>query len=221
MGGTAVTFAFGEFVLDTGTRQLRRHAAVVHLSPKAFDLLALLIRERPRVLSKADLHARLWPSVYVSDASLAMAVAEVRAALGETARASQFVRTVHRHGYAFQGEAVPLPDAVSAGVTGEFWLVTNTGERLLRAGDNVIGRDPKCEVWIDEASVSRRHAVVRLDGAHVTVTDLSSKNGTFVGATRVDGTAALAEGAELRVGAARMTLRRYVSELTRTEGGGD
>lgn len=221
-----MTFSFGEFVLDTDTRQLRRDGTVVHLSPKAFDLLGLLVLERPRVLTKADLHARLWPAVYVSDASLAMLVAEVRAGLGETARESTCVRTVHRHGYAFQAEAVqlvePAPErAANNGTHVGFWLVTPTGQRPLQQGENTIGRDPKSTVWIDEASVSRRHATVHIDGGRVIATDLASKNGTFVGDARVSAEAELRDGDELRIGAVRMTLRAWTSELTRTEGGGD
>ena len=95
-------FQFGNFIVDADSRQLLVGGAVTHLSPKAFDLLVTLIRERPRALSKADLHARLWPKTFVSDASLAMLAAELRAALGESARQPQWVRTVHRHGYVLE-----------------------------------------------------------------------------------------------------------------------
>ena len=78
-------WSFGEFVVDDGARQLLRDGVPVRLQSKALDLLLLLLDARPRVLTKSDLHARLWPSVFVSDTSLAMAVAELRAALGETA----------------------------------------------------------------------------------------------------------------------------------------
>ena len=103
---------FGEFSLDTESRQLRRDNAERHLSPKAFELLRLLLEHRPRALSKAELHDRLWPSTFVSDATVTSLVAEVRAALGENARQGRFVRTVHRFGYAFKGTATELTPRV-------------------------------------------------------------------------------------------------------------
>ena len=96
---------FGEFTLDTESRQLRQGDLERHLSPKGFELLRLLIESRPRALSKAELHERLWPATFVSEATLSSLVAEVREALGEQARGGRFVRTVHRFGYAFKGDA--------------------------------------------------------------------------------------------------------------------
>ena len=155
-------FQFDDFLLDEGTRQVRRGATDIHLSPKAFDLLAGLIQERPRALPKADLHARLWPTTFVSDASLAMLVTEVRAALGETARHPRYLRTVHRHGYAFQGNAREIAvtsgrdDASAAGRdrgTGAgYWLVTASQQLPLVEGDNIVGRDPEARIRLDSPS---------------------------------------------------------------------
>jgi DNA-binding response OmpR family regulator len=54
-----VTVRFGAFVIDSGRRQLTRNGVEVHLTPKAFDLLVLLVEESPRVIRKDELHARL------------------------------------------------------------------------------------------------------------------------------------------------------------------
>ena len=207
---------FGDFVVDVGARQLLRAGAVVHLSPKAFDLLVSLLEARPRVLSKADLHARIWPDVFVSDASLAMVVAEVRAALGESAREPRWVRTVHRHGYAFQ-ESVREMAAPHAPV--DCWLVTEKGEVPLVTGENVVGRDPRAQVWIDAPSVSRRHARLVVEPLRVTVEDLGSKNGTFVRGARIDAVTPLADGDEAKFGSVTATFRAWAAEPTRTEGG--
>jgi two-component system KDP operon response regulator KdpE len=59
---------FGRFAFDRGTRQLTRDDALVHLTPKAFDLLSVLIDEAPRVVPKAELHRHVWPDSFVSDA---------------------------------------------------------------------------------------------------------------------------------------------------------
>ena len=53
--------AFGPFTFDAGTRQLLRDGRELHLSPKAFDLLLLLLERRPAVVSKAEVLARIWP----------------------------------------------------------------------------------------------------------------------------------------------------------------
>jgi DNA-binding winged helix-turn-helix (wHTH) protein len=214
-----VRFQFGEFIVDDDARQLARAGTAVHLSPKAFDLLAALVRERPRVLSKEDLHSLLWPDSYVSDASLAMLVAELRAALGESAREPRYVRTVHRHGYAFQGEARELAGATPPHESPHgFWLVTSSGQIPLLQGDNIVGRDPGSRVWLDSSSVSRRHARIRVEGGRAVLEDLDSKNGTRIGDTRVIAATPLTDGDTVKFGSIEVTFRTWAAEPTRTEG---
>ena len=91
---------------DAETRQLWRGEREFHLSPKAFDLLALLVARRPAAVSKIAIRELLWPDTFVSETNLPALVAEIRAALGDDAREPRFVRTLHRIGYAFHGQAV-------------------------------------------------------------------------------------------------------------------
>src|SRR5262245_37297001 len=106
---------FGDCVFDSATRELRRAGASVPLTPKAFELLELLLRSRPRALSKDTIHGALWPDTHVSDSSLTRLAAEVRASLGDSARHPQFLRTVYGFGYAFSGDAADeSPDAAPA-----------------------------------------------------------------------------------------------------------
>ena len=91
---------FDRFALDPDARQLTCDDAPVHLTPKAFNLLSLLIDEAPRVVPKAELHRHLWPDSFVSDATLLSLVKEVRRALGDTGEGA-LIRTAHRVGYAF------------------------------------------------------------------------------------------------------------------------
>jgi DNA-binding response OmpR family regulator len=72
---------FGSFTLNPETRELTRGAEPCHLSTKAFDLLAALVRERPNVLSKTVLQQRLWPDTFVAEANLSNLVGEIRQAL--------------------------------------------------------------------------------------------------------------------------------------------
>ena len=196
---------FGGHCLDLATRQLLRGKTEVRLSPKAFDLLQLLIDDRMRALSKSELHDRLWPGTFVTDANLAVLVAELRRALHDQPGAPKFVRTVRRFGYAFCGQ---ISSAVGDATTGRTcWLVWKGREIALHDGDNIIGRDPSGTVRLDLPSVSRRHAriVVSSDGA--VVEDLGSKNGTFLRKGRITSTARLADLDELQVGSARLTVR--------------
>src|SRR5215475_11489299 len=133
---------------DSDSRQLLRGAAELHLSPKAFDLLHALINARPRVLTKRELHQRLWPDTFVSDTNLASLVAEIREVLGDDARQPRFVRTAQRVGYAFCGTAAAesaaspacdTPQAPSA--SGLCWLILDSRRVPLQPGENILGRD--------------------------------------------------------------------------------
>src|SRR5258708_36824841 len=92
---------FGDCRLDTESRQLWRSESTIPVSPKAFDLLQLLVARRPGAISKSELHERIWPGTFVSDDSLSRLIVEVREATGDDARRPRFVRTLHGFGYAF------------------------------------------------------------------------------------------------------------------------
>ena len=200
---------FAEFTLDAEARRLiRRGTGDIHLSPKAFDLLRILIERRPNVLDKAALHAQIWPRTFVVDATLSVVVAELRRALADPAREPRFIRTVHALGYAFCGDAVDLEAAPDPGAA-RCWLMWNERAILLAEGEQVIGRDPGCAVWLDAPGVSRRHARIDVDrgGDGVRIEDLGSKNGTFVNASPTRGVAQVADGDEIQVGRATLTVR--------------
>jgi DNA-binding winged helix-turn-helix (wHTH) protein len=160
---------FGSFVLDVARRELRRDGAAVHLTPKAFDLLRLLVTEAPRVVTKTELHERLWPGTFVSDATLVGLVKEVRRAVDDRDPASPVIRTAHRVGYAFclDVRAAPGPSAPAgpASSPASHWLVVPGRRLALHEGENVVGRDPASDVWLDAAGVSRRHAQIVVRGA--------------------------------------------------------
>ena len=92
-----------EFVLDMARRELRRGALPVHVEPKVFDLIALLVRHPLRVVATREISAELWPSENVCDGALRQCVWSARRALRDSAKDSQFIRTVHRWGYRFVG----------------------------------------------------------------------------------------------------------------------
>ena len=95
-------WAFGEFILDLETRELLRAGEPVSLSPKAFQLLGILVQSRPKATSKAELQDRLWPRTFVVEKNLTNLVGEIRGAVGDDAGHPRFIRTVARFGYAFR-----------------------------------------------------------------------------------------------------------------------
>jgi DNA-binding winged helix-turn-helix (wHTH) protein len=198
---------------DSDTRQLLRDGAEVHVSPKAFDLLKILIDHRPRVLSRQQLHEHLWPETFVADSNLASLIAELREALGDSARRPVFIRTAYRFGYAFCGEA-----AISVPEPGHpvrppiyCWLVMKGRRVALQPGENVLGRDMDV-IDIQSPTVSRLHARIVVSDTEVLLEDLGSKNGTFVCGHAVSGAVVrLTDGDEIRTGSVvfhfRMTPR--------------
>ena len=100
---------FGNFVLDSSSRQVTRAGRPVPVSPKAFDLLALLLEQRPNVVTKATILDQVWADApAAADGNLTVVVAEIRRAIGDDPQSPRFVRTVHRFGYAFCGDATAL-----------------------------------------------------------------------------------------------------------------
>ena len=195
---------FGELAFDSETRRLTREGRPVHLEPKAFELLELLLERRPAAVAKAAIHDRLWPRTYVSESSLTTLVAQLRRALGKD---EHLIRTVHGFGYAFDGEAGPLAPALAAPAQAEPagsgagpCLLWQDQVFALAEGESVLGRDPSVQVLVDVPGVSRRHARIRVRGADAAVEDLGSKNGTFIGDRRVDVPTPLADRDRLRLG---------------------
>jgi DNA-binding winged helix-turn-helix (wHTH) protein len=202
---------FGEFSFDIETRRLERAGAEVHLTPKAFDLLAVLIDAAPRVVPKSQLHERLWPGTFVSDATLVGLVKEVRRALADEGSGT-LIRTVHRVGYAFSGSTRPERPVHVPQVT--HWIIEGSRRVPLVEGPNIIGRDPTSTVWLDVAGVSRRHARVVVNGASATLEDLGSKNGTMCVDRLVTTPVTLRDADRIQVAGVVLVFRTASSGLT-------
>jgi DNA-binding winged helix-turn-helix (wHTH) protein len=198
-----------QFIVDSDTRQILRDGTEIHLSTKAFDLLCVLLARRPNVVLKEELLREVWPTSYVVEANLNVLIGEIRRALGDTAQSSQFIRTVHGVGYAFCGSATDIENASPAERVDQtrYYLVGSKGTFVLTDGDNTIGRDASCSVWLDDPDVSRRHARIRIDHAQrsAVLDDLGSTNGTLIGRSRVK--AVLANGDVIRVGPVELKFR--------------
>jgi DNA-binding winged helix-turn-helix (wHTH) protein/uncharacterized protein HemY len=99
--GSREVFHFGEFTLEAAERRLTRRAEVVRLSPKAHDVLVLLLRHAGRLVTKADLLSRVWPDTSVEEGILTVHISALRKAFGDDKRSSGFIETVSRSGYRF------------------------------------------------------------------------------------------------------------------------
>lgn len=191
---------FADCFVDTGTREIRRGDERLGLAPKAFLLLEALIAASPDAVSKEALYEQIWPGVFVEMGNLHTLVSEIRSAIGDDDH--QIIRTVHRFGYqlcAFQ------PDEGPAAV-----LVIGARTLPLQEGVNVIGRD-----LVGSADVSRNHARIIIDQHSMIVSDLGSKNGTWLNGRRID-SAVLRNGDELYFGATRAVIHRMSGDATMT-----
>jgi DNA-binding winged helix-turn-helix (wHTH) protein len=203
-------FAVSDWVFDSGTREVVRSGRTVPLSPKAFALLDLLIRRRPKAVSRGEIHEHLWPGTFVSPANLANLVVELRAALGDDARKPRILRTVTRFGYAFAADAAVSVEKPPRGSRPfACRLVWGPREIALESSENLIGRDSASVVWIDDASVSRRHARISVDEMGATIEDLGSKNGTYVRGRKIAKPARLTDRDAIKIGPARMVFRLF------------
>ncbi len=134
------TFHFDEFTLDVRERRLLRGVEVVRLSPKAYDVLVALVRQRGRLVTKDELLTRLWPGSFVEEGSLNVYVSALRKALGEDARRPTYIETVARSGYRFiaavrfdsQDEKPFAPSAVARPV--ELYELVGRGRSHLLSG---------------------------------------------------------------------------------------
>jgi DNA-binding winged helix-turn-helix (wHTH) protein/Tol biopolymer transport system component len=119
---------FGPFSIDVGERVLRRDGRPVPLTPKAFDVLAALIEQPGRLISKEELLQKVWPDTFVEESNLAYNVFALRKGLGDTADNGQYIETVAKRGYRFTAIVTPVkrgndvstlpervPEAVPAG----------------------------------------------------------------------------------------------------------
>jgi DNA-binding winged helix-turn-helix (wHTH) protein len=200
-----VKICFGPFTLDLDTRLLTQADREIHLEPKAFELLATLVLDRPKALSKTELLQRLWRDTVVEEANLSNLVAEIRAALGDHARAPVYVRTMHGFGYAFCGDATTLPGHETGPGRPTCWLEWDTQRFPLSIGEHIIGRDPDVDIKLEGSTVSRRHARLVVKPEGTVLEDFGSKNGTFRGSRRVSAPIQLADGDAIYIGSLLVT----------------
>lgn len=200
-----MTLAFGGFRVDFASRRIWRGNDELHLSPKAFDLLAYLVANRPRAIGREELHRALWPDTFVGEASLHGLVAELRRTLRDDTRKPGCVRTLHRFGYGFHGEVTIAGGEAIGGKEALGLLTWPHGRVYVGAGERILGRDLFGRITADTETISRRHARLTVSADGAVLEDLGSKNGTFVGGARVDRPLSLGDGDRFVLGSLAVT----------------
>lgn len=209
---------FDDLAFDSDTRQVWNGRKEVRLSPKAFDLLALLIARRPKAVSKADIREHLWPGTFVSDSNLPSLISEIRDAIADHRRKPGLLRTLHGFGYAFQAEQAATPPAIAPSDVPTGWLVGSTAEVALLDGENIIGREGEGVILVKSSTVSRKHARIAIDASGAVVEDLGSKNGTYVNDRRIAVPTPVVDGDQVRIGSLLFTFRlSQGNETTETQ----
>lgn len=192
---------FGELSIDEASRLIHRGAEKVHVSPKAFQLLVLLLARRPEAIPRTELAEALWPGTESAGANLAPIVCELRQALGTGPGGESWVRTVHAFGYAFEGEVRETP-AVPRHV-----LFRGIQRVELAEGKNLLGRERKATVRLGHPSVAHEHARIVVADDQAQLEDLAGAGSTFRGTDAVHGRVVLKDGDVIRVGAVVLTYR--------------
>jgi DNA-binding winged helix-turn-helix (wHTH) protein/TolB-like protein/TPR repeat protein len=103
-------YAFGPFRLDGAERVLLREGKPVALTPKAFEVLTLLVERHGHVVEKNDLMERVWADAFVEEGNLKATVSMLRRALGDEADAARYVETVPRRGYRFVAPVIEVEE---------------------------------------------------------------------------------------------------------------
>jgi TolB-like protein/Tfp pilus assembly protein PilF len=99
-----MVYRFADFELDMDRFELRKNGAPVAVEPQVFSLLALLVTNRERMVSKGEIHERIWSGRLVSEAALSSRIRSVRKAIGDDGGTQRLIRTVHGKGFRFIGE---------------------------------------------------------------------------------------------------------------------
>jgi DNA-binding winged helix-turn-helix (wHTH) protein len=128
-----MVYTFAGFELDLAAVELRADGKAVSLEPQVFALLALLVENRERLVSKDEIVEKVWDGRIVSDAAVASRVKSARQALGDDGKSQQFIKTIHGQGYRFVAQARAIRSGASA-------PVTNAGEESRPSLSDMVQR---------------------------------------------------------------------------------
>jgi len=107
-------YHFGQFVLDPGERTLSRAASPLSLTPKAFDVLLVLVQNPNRLVTKEELLLGVWGETFVEEGNLTQYISHLRKALGDNSEDSRLIVTIARKGYQFMADVTVVEAADTA-----------------------------------------------------------------------------------------------------------
>ena len=113
-GIESVTYRFGSFELDLAKAELRAEGVVLPLERQVFALLAFLVENRERLVSKDEIIEKVWDGRVVSDSAVSSRIKSARQALGDDGQAQRYIRTTHRRGFRFVADVKTAAAAVQS-----------------------------------------------------------------------------------------------------------
>src|SRR5580700_11181702 len=129
------SYEFGPFRLDVVERMLLGEGQLVALSPKAFDLLFVLVRKAGRVVDKEELMREVWPDTFVEENNLTVNISALRKALGNGSSDKRYIQTVPRRGYRFVASVRQTAESAP--------LAHGRTEALETDSEILVGREPE------------------------------------------------------------------------------
>ncbi len=170
--GVPLVYEFDAFRLDPAERQLLCDGQPVPLTPKVFETLVVLVERGGHLVEKEELMKLVWADAFVEEANLARCVHTLRKALGEKHNGHQYIETVPKRGYRFNGgvrvheQAIADAPIKTLAVLPFKSLVAENREEALEMGmaNTLISRlGNNQEIVVRPLSVARKYSGVEQD----------------------------------------------------------
>lgn len=210
-------FRLCDWLVEPELNRVSRGGSSFQLAPKVMDVLVFLAEHPGTTVQKRRVIDAVWRTEFITENTLAQAIADLRRVLGDDARAPRFIETITKRGYRLIAAVEILDESAPTAPTEGLpcAVLVDPEEITLVAGENLIGRSPDAVVRLDSDEVSRRHALIRVSAGGATLDDLGSKNGTSVWGTQIGGPTVLEDGDEITIGPV-VLIFRLLSSLTTT-----
>ena len=235
-------FRIDDWLVEPQLNRVSNGEISVHLEPKTMEVLLCLVDNQGQVVSRQDLVDTVWSTEFISDSSLTHAVADLRRALDDDARAPRIIETIPKRGYRLMartrgtttqqetnqrsgGHSRPLAVIVgneaklgshTESEVSDHHLLLGNQEIPLTRPTIVFGRGLEADIQFRVPEVSRLHARLEVGTSEPVLEDLGSKNGTHVNSRRIDGSHRLFSGDAIEIGGTVMVYRWLSVEPTRT-----
>jgi TolB-like protein len=173
-------YRFAHFELDLATVELRAGGNAVALEPQVFALLALLVENRDRLVSKDEIIEKVWDGRVVSEAAVASRVKSARQALGDDGKSQQFIKTIHGQGYRFVAQAKASRNVAAAAAAAFEDTATHPGLADLAQRLDRISRPSLAVLPFRFLGADERYAALASALPDELITDLARLRWLFV-----------------------------------------